>query len=60
MVTSQESTSHLVETILDRVEFGSQEHMAAMEVERASRKKGRMSYTRMYSPTFRLNTLPIE
>eukprot|EP00957_Ditylum_brightwellii_P167930 12783091-Ditylum_brightwellii.AAC.1 len=42
MVTSRESTPHLVEAILGCIKFDPQEHTAAMEAGRASRKKGRM------------------
>eukprot|EP00957_Ditylum_brightwellii_P056756 4301297-Ditylum_brightwellii.AAC.1 len=60
MLTSQESTSHLVEAILGRVDFDPQVHTATMEAGRAGGKKGRMSYTQVYSLTFSLNTLLIE
>eukprot|EP00957_Ditylum_brightwellii_P134146 10227254-Ditylum_brightwellii.AAC.1 len=60
MIFSQESTSHLVEVILRRIKFDPQEHMAALEAGRAGGKKGKMSYTHVYTPTFSLTTLPIK
>eukprot|EP00957_Ditylum_brightwellii_P063772 4839095-Ditylum_brightwellii.AAC.1 len=41
MTTSKDSTSHLVDAILGCIEFDPQEHAAAVEAGRASRKKRR-------------------
>eukprot|EP00957_Ditylum_brightwellii_P111140 8474422-Ditylum_brightwellii.AAC.1 len=60
MLTSQESTSHLVDAILGCVDFDPQVHTATMEAGRTDRKNRTMSYTQVYSLTFRPITLPIE
>eukprot|EP00957_Ditylum_brightwellii_P001000 79979-Ditylum_brightwellii.AAC.1 len=57
LATLQDSTSHIVDTILGQVTFDTQEHAATMETGRAGGKRRRMSCTHEFSLNFKLSTL---